>query len=238
MSPYKEAVSCVSRSLPVPLPSCAPFAEESWYFGTAAPASFLLPVYFWRMTIFAPIRELCRVVPPPCSRQWLPLAGSLNFPHSQTMFLLQEINTGDPYHQGLAQPLPHLWQEVIWLWLRVDPTTHTRSSLSSQKSSGVAQLVPFRNKSCGSHLPPSPSPPPLLQLRLLCSYHFSCFGTSFTQSSFLMMVPSQVPVTHLPSLGSISWELHKLKFIHWVHLALLLSPLPVMQNTEGTVRGA
>lgn len=56
-------------SLPVPLPSSALFAEESWYFGTAAPASFLFPVYFWRMTIFAPIRELCRVMPPPCSRQ-------------------------------------------------------------------------------------------------------------------------------------------------------------------------
>lgn len=123
MSPYKEAVSCVSRSLPVPLPSCAPFAEESWYFGTAAPASFLLPVYFWRMTIFAPIRELCRVVPPPCSRQWLPLAGSLHFPHSQTMLLFQEINTADPYHQRLVHPLLHLWQETIWLWLRFDPTS-------------------------------------------------------------------------------------------------------------------
>lgn len=153
MSPYKEAASCVSRSLPVPLPSCAPFAEESWYFGTAAPASFLLPVYFWRMTIFAPIRELCRVIPPPCRRQRLPLVGSLNFPHSQTMLLLQEINMWDPYHQGLVRPCPLLWQEVIWLWLRVDPT-HMQGPLWSQNSLGVIPLIHFLNKSCGSHLCP------------------------------------------------------------------------------------
>lgn len=148
MSPYKEAVSCVSRSLPVPLPSCAPFAEESWYFGTTAPASFLLPVYFWRMTIFAPIRELCRVMPPPCSRQRLPLAGSLNFPHSQTMLLLQEINMGDPYHQGLARPCPHLW---FGFGSGLTPP-HMQGPLWSQNSSGVIPLIYFLNKSCGSHL--------------------------------------------------------------------------------------
>lgn len=230
MSPYKDAVSCVSRSLPVPLPSCAPFAEESWYFGTAAPASFLLPVYFWRMTIFAPIGELCRVVPPPCSRQWLPLAGSLHFPHSQTMLLLQEINMGDPYHQGLAQPLPHLWQEVIWLSLRVDPTTHARSALSSQKSSGVTQPIPFLNKSCGSHLPP----PPLLQLRLICSYHFSPFWDVFYPIIFSHDGPFTGPCHPSSSLGTINWELYKLTFVHWVHFASLFSPLPVMQNTEAT----
>lgn len=98
MSPYMEAISCVSCSLPVPLPSCAPFAEESWYFGTSAPASFLLPVYFWRVTIFAPIRELCGVTSPLCNRQRLPLADFLCFPHSQTIFLLQETNTGDPQY--------------------------------------------------------------------------------------------------------------------------------------------
>lgn len=199
MSPYKEAVSCVSRSLPVPLPSCAPFAEESWYFGTAAPASFLLLVYFWRMTIFAPIRELCRVIPPPCSRQRLPLAGSPNFPHSQTMLLLQEINMWGPYHQGLARPCPHLWQEAIWLWLRVDLTTHARSFLKSEilRSHPTHSL----NKSSGSHCAPT--------IPLQVAF-FLCFGTSFNHSFFLMMVHLQVPVIHLPSLGTMNWELCEL----------------------------
>lgn len=230
MSPYKEPVSCVSRSLPVPLPSCAPFAEESWYFGTAAPASFLLSVYFWRMTIFAPIRELCGVVPPPCSRQRLPLAGSLHFPHLQTMLLLQEINTGDPYHQGLAQPLPHLWQETIRLWLGADPTTHASSPLSSQKSSGVTQSVPFL-KSCGSHMFP------------LCCSSADTFALTMFSSLSDITLPNypffQWSFHRSIHLGTIKWELRKLEFTPWVHLAPLLSPLPAMQNTEAAaVRGA
>lgn len=107
---------------------------------------------------------------------------------------------GRPLPSGLAQPCPHLWQEVVWLWLRVDPTTHARSPLSGQKSSGVTQLIQFLNKNCGSHL----SSHHCFSLESFAATIFPCFGTSSTQSTFLMMVLSQVPVTHLPSLGTIS----------------------------------
>lgn len=90
MSPYKAAVSCILGSLWVPLPFCTAFTAESWYFGTASFGSFLLPVYFWRVTIFVPLKELCWVVPPLSSRQQPPMTSIVHFPHSQVLH--QESN--------------------------------------------------------------------------------------------------------------------------------------------------
>lgn len=107
MRPYKEAVSWISRSLPI----TGSFFVESWYFRTAATShvpptlysqSFLPLFIFGESTFLLLFRSYagsCPLRPSGGSP-----SGCAHFPHSETWLRLSRENTRDALPEGYRHP--------------------------------------------------------------------------------------------------------------------------------------